>query len=50
MTIQEVEQQLGMKVVPVESSGRDFIEAIINTSYHTGRDNRNFVYIQAYDR
>ena len=50
ITLQEVEQQLGMKVVPVESSGRDFIEAIINPEYHNGRDNRNFVYIQAYDR
>ena len=50
MTIAEAEQQLGMKVVPVESSGRDFIEAIINPFYHNGRDNRNFVYLKAYDR
>ena len=50
MTVQEVEQQLSMKVVPVESSGKDFIEAIINPFYHNGRDNRNFVYLKAYDR
>ena len=50
MTIAEAEQQLGMKIVPVESSGRDFIEAIINPFYHNGRDNRNFVYLKAYDR
>lgn len=48
--VEEVENQLNIKVVPVEMSGRDFIEAIINPDYTTCRDNGNFVYIQAYDK
>lgn len=50
MTVKEVEQELKMKVVSVESGGKDFLEAIINDEYYTNRDNGNFVYIQAYDR
>ncbi len=50
VTVTEVERELGMKVVPVESGGKDFIEAIINPAYCIGRNNSNFVYIQAYDR
>ncbi len=50
MTVEEVEQELKMKVVPVEAGGMDFLEAIINDEYYTNRDNGNFVYIQAYDR
>ena len=50
MTVAEVETKLGMKLVPVESGGKDFIEAIINPNYSINRDNGNFVYIQAYDR
>ena len=50
MTVEEVEQALNMRVIPVESGGKDFLEAIINPAYHTDRDNGNFVYIQAYDK
>lgn len=50
MTVGEVERELGMKVVPVESRGQDFLEAMTNMEYHMDRDNENFVYIQAYDR
>lgn len=50
MTVTDVENALQMKVVAVESSGKDFIEAIINPDYCSDRDNGNFVYIQAYDR
>lgn len=50
MTVEEVEKALNMRVVPVEATGRDFLEAIINKEYYAGRDNGNFVYIQAYDR
>ncbi len=48
MTVAEAEAALGMKLVPVEASGRDFIEAIINPQYCMDRTNENFVYIQAY--
>ena len=50
MTVAEVETKLGMKLIPVGSGGKDFIEAIINPDYSINRDNGNFVYIQAYDR
>ncbi len=50
MTVDEVERELGMKVVPVESGGKDFLEAMTNMQYRMERDNGNFVYIQAYDR
>lgn len=50
MTVEEVENELKMRVVPVESGGKDFLESIINPDYYTNRDNGNFVYIQAYDR
>ncbi len=48
VTVSQVEEALGMRVVTVESGGKDFIEAIINPEYCAGRDNENFVYIQAY--
>ena len=50
VTIADMETKLGMKLVPVESGGKDFIEAILNPDYSINRDNGNFVYIQAYDR
>jgi len=48
VTVSQVEQALGMRVVTVESGGKDFIEAVINPEYRSDRDNENFVYIQAY--
>lgn len=50
MTVQDVEQALGVQVSAVESGGKDFIDAILNDQYAMERDNDNFVYIQAYDR
>lgn len=48
VTVAQVEEALGMRVVTVEPGGRDFIEAVINPEYCSDRDNGNFVYIQAY--
>ena len=48
ITVSQVEEALGMRVVTVEPGGRDFIEAIINREYCSDRNNENFVYIQAY--
>ena len=50
LTVQDVERELGMKVVAVESGGREFIDAILDPEYRMERKNDNFVYIQAYDR
>lgn len=49
-TVQDVECQLGMKLVAVEPGGREFIEAILDPEYRMERNHDNFVYIQAYDR
>ena len=50
MTVQDVEQVLGVQVSAVESGGKDFIDAVLNDQYAMERENDNFVYIQAYDR
>lgn len=50
VTVQDVEKALGLKVVAVESEGKEFIDAILDPDYMMDRDNENFVYIQAYDR
>jgi putative radical SAM enzyme (TIGR03279 family) len=48
VTVSDVEKALGIKVVPMETGGKEFIEAIINDNYSMDRNNENFVYIQAY--
>ena len=49
VTVDDVEKALQVKVNIVESSGKDFLDAIINVDYQNNRDNGNFVYIKAYD-
>ena len=50
LTVTDVEQATHMRIVPVDSSGQDFIDAIIDENYSMERETDNFVYIQAYDR
>lgn len=50
MTLQELEEALEIKVVPIESGGKELIEAILNPHYSMDRENDNFVYIQAFDK
>lgn len=50
VTTADVEKQLQSRVVITGPTGKDFIEAVLNPAYCDGRDNGNFVYIQAYDR
>jgi NifB/MoaA-like Fe-S oxidoreductase len=50
VTIAQVEEALGLRVVVVESSGQDFVDAVLHEDYRMERDNENFVYVQAYDR
>jgi putative radical SAM enzyme (TIGR03279 family) len=50
VTVSDVEKALGVKVVPMEPGGKEFIEAIINDDYSMDRNNENFVYIQAYQK
>ena len=52
VTVQEVEQALGIPVKAVEPEGRDFVEAALNPDYCMGRynDEASFVYVKGYDR
>lgn len=50
MTTEEAEQKLGIRIVPVGAEGKDLIEAVLHDGYHYGRDNGNFVYVQAFDK
>lgn len=50
LTVDDVRKELNIHVVDVDSSGGDFIEAILNKDYKMARDNGNFVYIKAYDK
>ena len=50
LTAADVERELGMKLVAVDSGGKEFVEALLNPAYRMERDNENFVYIKAYDR
>lgn len=50
LTVQDVEQALDIQVSAVESSGKDFVDAVLHEQYAMERENDNFVYIQAYDR
>ncbi len=48
VSVSQVEEALGLRVITVEPGGKDFVEAVINPEYCSGRNNENFVYIQAY--
>ena len=45
MTQEEVEGRLGVRLRPVDSSGEDFVDSIINSDYHMERINDEFVYL-----
>lgn len=47
LTTEDVSQRLGVKVCPVDSSGYDFVHAIVDTTYQMKRVNDQFVYINA---
>ena len=48
MTIREAEEKLGMRLVPAEAGGRDFIQAILNKDYCMERENDGYVYVEGY--
>ena len=49
MTVDQVEERLGLHVVPIESGGADFIQAVIDPSYSMDRNYETLGYIQAFD-
>lgn len=50
VTVQDVEQALGLPVTVIESGGGDFVEAALHADYRMGRENDEdaFVYVQGY--
>ena len=50
LTVEDARRALEMDVTAVESGGQDLIDAILNVDYAMGRENDNFVYIQAYKK
>ena len=50
ITLAQAQEALSMRVVPVETQGKDLIAAILNPAYRMDRKNENFVYIQAYEK
>ncbi len=48
VTVADVEKELGLRVVAVDSGGKEFIDAILSEDYIMDRNNENFVYIKAY--
>lgn len=48
MSVQEAEEKLEMKLVPVEMSGQDFIDAVLDERYSMERENDGFVYVRGY--
>ncbi len=49
ITADEVESELKIKLVPIESDGHGFINSILNKDYQMKRNNENFVYVKAYE-
>lgn len=48
VTVSDVEKALGMRVVAIDSGGKEFIDAVLSKDYSMDRNNENFVYIQAF--
>ena len=44
MTVAQVQEAVSMKVIPVDSGAKDFIDSILDSNYQSKRDNENFVY------
>lgn len=49
MTVAQVQEAVNMKVIPVDSGAKDFIDSILESDYQTKRDNGNFVYTKGYE-
>ena len=50
MTVQQVEEVLGMHLTAIEPGGQDFVDAVLDEGYQMERENEEFVYVNAYDR
>lgn len=50
ITVAQVEKEIGMKVIPIDSGGKDFLEAMLFDDYQMDRNNENFGYIQVFKK
>jgi putative radical SAM enzyme (TIGR03279 family) len=50
ITAEEVEKELKIELVPIESGGQEFINSILHKDYRMNRNNENFVYVKAYEK
>ena len=50
MTVQQVEEVLGMHLTAIEPGGQDFVDAVLDEEYQMERENEEFVYVNVYDR
>ncbi len=48
VTVTELEEALHLRVTPIDSSGQDFLNAILDPDYSMNRNNEAFVYQKAY--
>lgn len=49
-TAEDVERELEIELVPIESGGQEFLSCVLNHEYKMNRENENFVYVKAYDK
>ncbi len=49
VTGEEVEKTLAIKLIPTESSGKEFLNCVLHADYRAARNNENFVYLKAYE-
>ncbi len=48
MTVQEAEEKLGMRLVPAELGGKEFVQAVLCETYRMERKEDGFVYVRGY--
>ncbi len=48
MTVREAEEALGMRLIPTEMSGRDFIRAVMDEDNSMERENDGIAYVRGY--
>ncbi|MGF7142731.1 putative radical SAM enzyme (TIGR03279 family) [Anaerotaenia torta] len=49
ITVEMVEQELDLRLIPVESSGQEYLRSILDKDHRMTRNNEGFVYVKAYE-
>ena len=50
ITKEDVENDIELKIIPIEADGKEFIKAIIEDDYRMNRNNENIGYIKEFDK